>query len=119
MLEYYQGAVYSNVAHGPETPVWDTARIPLSELEDDDPDWADEFHVWRMDWDEDSIELYLDDELVNEFDVDEATRPDGYNPFREEMYLLLNLAVGGLNGGDPSGTDFPGTFEVDYVRVYQ
>ena len=34
-------------------------------------------------------------------------------------YLLLSLAVGGTNGGDPSATEFPSRFEVDYVRVYQ
>jgi len=33
--------------------------------------------------------------------------------------MLLNLAIGGMNGGDPSGTEFPARFEVDYVRVYQ
>jgi hypothetical protein len=33
--------------------------------------------------------------------------------------MLLNLAVGGTNGGDPSKTSFPKKFEIDYVRVYQ
>jgi hypothetical protein len=33
--------------------------------------------------------------------------------------MLLNLAIGGQNGGDPSPTFFPNRFEVDYVRVYQ
>jgi hypothetical protein len=32
---------------------------------------------------------------------------------------LLNLAIGGNSGGDPSKTAFPARFEVDYVRVYQ
>jgi hypothetical protein len=33
--------------------------------------------------------------------------------------MLLNVAIGGTNGGDPSNTVFPNRFEVDYVRVYQ
>jgi hypothetical protein len=33
--------------------------------------------------------------------------------------MILNLALGGKNGGDVSGTEFPAKFEVDYVRVYQ
>ena len=33
--------------------------------------------------------------------------------------MLLNLAIGGDNGGDPSDTPFPTRFEIDYVRVYQ
>ena len=41
------------------------------------------------------------------------------NPFKQPHYILLNLAIGGDNGGDPSLTKFPKRFEVDYVRVYQ
>jgi hypothetical protein len=43
----------------------------------------------------------------------------GFNPFKQPQYMLLNLAVGGMNGGDPANTEFPRKFEVDYVRVYQ
>jgi hypothetical protein len=43
----------------------------------------------------------------------------GTNPFLKPHYLLLNLAIGGTQGGDPSKTTFPMRFEVDYVRVYQ
>jgi hypothetical protein len=32
---------------------------------------------------------------------------------------LLNLAIGGINGGTPSEEAFPLSYEVDYVRVYQ
>jgi hypothetical protein len=32
---------------------------------------------------------------------------------------ILNLAIGGANGGDPSATAFPTRYEVDYVRVFQ
>ena len=45
--------------------------------------------------------------------------PERKNPFHQPQYLLLNLAIGGANGGDPSGARFPARFEVDYVRVYQ
>lgn len=33
--------------------------------------------------------------------------------------MLVNLAIGGTSGGDPSQTEFPSRFEVDYIRVYQ
>ena len=33
--------------------------------------------------------------------------------------MLLNLAIGGQNGGDPSSTTFPKRMEVDYVRVWE
>jgi beta-glucanase (GH16 family) len=41
------------------------------------------------------------------------------NPFKQPHYLLLNLAIGGNSGGDPSKTEFPSRYEIDYVRVYQ
>ena len=52
---------------------------------------------------------------------------DGVERFRSEksipngkMFLLVNLAVGGDWPGAPDEkTRFPGTFEVDYVRVYK
>lgn len=34
-------------------------------------------------------------------------------------YLLLNLAIGGDNGGDLAATKFLAKFVIDYVRVYQ
>ena len=42
-------------------------------------------------------------------------------PFDKPMYLLLNIAVGGVWGGEKGINDnaFPATMEVDYVRVYQ
>jgi beta-glucanase (GH16 family) len=72
-----------------------------------------------MDWDADHIELYVDGVLLNSIDLKKTVNRDreGANPFREPHYILLNLAIGGTNGGDPSKTKFPARFEVDYVRV--
>jgi beta-glucanase (GH16 family) len=42
------------------------------------------------------------------------------NPFKQPHFLLLNLAMGGMNGGDITATTkFPTKLEVDYIRVYQ
>ena len=71
-----------------------------------------------MDWDETSISLYIDDRLINSTSLGETVNPDGINPFMQPHYILLNLALGG-NGGDPSTAEFPLSYEVDYVRVYQ
>jgi len=74
-----------------------------------------------MDWDENAIELYLDDLLMNKVELSKLVNKDGsnINPFKQPHYMLLDLAMGGMNGGDPSNTKFPNRFEVDYVRVYQ
>lgn len=97
---------------------WDSSNKPLAHFVERNADWALEFHVWRMDWDKDFIRLYLDDELMNEIDLAKTVNPDGFNPFHQAHYLLLNLAIG-ATGGDPTNTIFPLVYEVDYVRVYQ
>ena len=83
--------------------------------------WAAKFHVWRMDWNEESIELYVDEILLNKVALSALVNKDGSNfePFKQPEYMLLNLAIGGQNGGNPAATPFPRRFEVDYVRVYQ
>jgi hypothetical protein len=35
------------------------------------------------------------------------------------QFILLNLALGGDNGGTIDDTAFPMRYEIDYVRVYQ
>jgi hypothetical protein len=59
--------------------------------------------------------------LMNEVDVAKTFNMDreGKNPFRQPHYIIVNLAIGGTNGGDPSNTNFPAKFEIDYVRVYK
>lgn len=105
-------------AHPERRAAWDEATKPLSEFLEKDPEWPNKFHVWRMHWTEDYIRLYLDGELLNEINLSQTINPDGFNPFHQPHYILLNLAIGS-NGGDPSETEFPRTYEVDYVRVYQ
>ncbi len=124
IMEYYRGMVLANVAWGDRNvhePIWDTQTVALELLEKQDPEWRKKFHVWRMDWDSESIRLYLDDELVNATDLSETYNRDeaGENPFLQPHYILVNLAIGGTAGGDPSGTSFPAYYEIDYVRVYQ
>jgi beta-glucanase (GH16 family) len=121
IMEYYRGLLLANVAWATNVPFrakWDDLRKPITEF--NDPEWSKKFHLWRMDWDEREIRLYVDGALLNETSLDQTINGDGTgkNPFRAPHYVLLNLAIGGTNGGDPSGTEFPARFEVDYVRVY-
>ncbi|MBV5312962.1 MAG: glycoside hydrolase family 16 protein [Prolixibacteraceae bacterium] len=97
---------------------WDTQRIPFLRFKAIDSEWATKFHIWRMEWTPESIKLYLDDELLNSTLLSETINPDGFNPFTQPHYLLLNLAIGG-NGGNPDKSKFPIKYEVDYVRIYQ
>jgi len=119
IMEYYNGKVLANMACGTAesfTPKWDSVSKSLASL---GTGWSDRFHVWRMDWDEQKIDLYLDDTLMNTATLSSMLNPDGTSPFTQKVTMLLNLAIGGDNGGDPSGTAFPVKYEVDYVRVFQ
>lgn len=125
MMEYYRGMVLANACWqkkgGRWAQHWDSTKTPVGELDEGgDPDaWAGRFHTWRMEWTEDRIDLYCDGRLLNTIDVTKTFNPDGTNPFREPHYMLVNLAIGGMQGGDPSETDFPSRYEIDYIRVYQ
>ncbi len=125
VLEFYQTGgvpgILANFAWGTTTrweAKWDGANKPLSYFVNKDAKWVDKFHIWTMDWGRDTIRLLLDGELMNEALVKNMANPDGSNPFLQNHYILLNLAIG-ANGGDPSGSTFPIPYEVDYVRVYQ
>lgn len=129
MMEYYKhngtptilanacwGSDKRNVGH------WDSSHTPLTHFTQKDPAWASRFHEWRMDWDEKSIRLYLDDELLNEIELDKTINGTangaGINPFHRPQFLLLNLALDTrVESYNPA--DFPMRYEVDYVRVYQ
>lgn len=129
IMEFYrikgQPVIMANVAWGKDKQWdahWDSKATPMTHFLDKDPDWASDFHVWRMDWTEESIRLYLDDELLNETLLSETVNGaigKGSNPFKQPHYILLNLAIGGDNGGPVSGASWPIRYEVDYVRVYQ
>lgn len=122
IMEYYRGHLLANACWRGDwrwTPQWEGSKRPLIAFEDEA--WASRFHTWRMDWDEEQIELFVDDTLLNNIALAQTIRKgdEGSRPFHQPHFLLFNLAIGGNQGGDPSATEFPATFEVDYVRVYQ
>lgn len=129
IMEYYQikgvPHILANAAWGTDRrwhAKWDSQAVPYSHFTDKDADWASKFHIWRMDWDEEAIKLYLDDELLNEIPLKNTIngKPvEGTNPFTKPQYILLNLAVGGINGGLIDEAALPMKYEIDYVRVYQ
>jgi beta-glucanase (GH16 family) len=125
IMEFYRikgvPTILANFAWGTDkrnVGKWDDLKKPLADFTENDPDWNKKFHVWRMDWTKDSISIYIDDKLLNSALMSETINPDGFNPFLQPHYILLNLALGG-NGGDPLKSKFPIKYEVDYMRVYQ
>lgn len=134
ILEYYPSggvpSIHANACWGSNTRwngVWDSYVVAFDKIKGDDADWEKKFHIWRMNWDETAINLYLDDKLLNTIDLSNTRNgspsdlPDGkgINPFTYLLhYTLLNLAIGS-NGGTPDDSAFPLIYEIDYVRVYQ
>jgi beta-glucanase (GH16 family) len=71
------------------------------------------WHTYAVDWEPNYIVWYVDG--IERWRVtDQAQIP------AENMYMLLNLAVGGDWPGPPGAdTPFPSSFQIDYVRVWQ
>jgi beta-glucanase (GH16 family) len=121
IMEYYKGKILSNIASmgNNQKPKWFSTTKDVKEL--GGQAWAKKFHVWRMDWDSENISLFVDDVLYLKTPLTKLQNEDraGLNPFKQKHYILFDLAIGGLNGGDLGSTKFPNRMEVDYVRVYQ
>ena len=91
------------------------------------PTVEDQFHLYEMIWEPNSIKLYIDGEQFATFGYN-PDAPRNFNvsnsdawPFDQRFHLILNVAVGGDWGG-VMGVDnsiFPQAMEIEYVRVYQ
>ncbi|WP_157491330.1 family 16 glycosylhydrolase [Flammeovirga sp. SJP92] len=84
-----------------------------------DLDVSTAFHTYKLEWTEDEIKVYLDDQQYFTF-----SKHGNYQqwPFDKRFHLLMNIAMGGNWGGAGGPTDdskLPATMEVEYVRVYQ
>ena len=81
--------------------------------------FADQFHVYAVEWEPGTIRWYVDDNLYKT--ITPSDLPAGKKwVYDHPFFLLLNLAVGGGWPGNPDGTTvFPQTMLVDYVRVYK
>jgi len=77
----------------------------------------DQFHVFSMDWIQDQVKIYIDNNLV--LTVTKADVGSNY-PFNNPFFFIFNVAVGGNWPGSPDATtSFPQRMIVDYVRVFQ
>ena len=80
-------------------------------------DYADDFHVFAVEWTESRVRHFVDNKLVSDRRYD-WSHPDGSDG--GQAHVLVNLAVGGEWPGEPQReSDFPAALEVDYFRVWQ
>lgn len=81
--------------------------------------FADNFHVFSIIWEENSIQFLLDDQVYYDVDPSEMQGGQPY-PFNQDFFFVFNVAVGGNWPGSPDGsTVFPQRMVVDYIRVFQ
>jgi beta-glucanase (GH16 family) len=80
--------------------------------------FADDFHVFALEWEPQVIRFYVDNDLY-------ATKTPSDLPkgarwvFDHPYFVILNVAVGGILPSSPDiSADFPQRMLVDYVRVY-
>ncbi|MDP5275995.1 carbohydrate binding domain-containing protein [Chengkuizengella axinellae] len=84
--------------------------------------FADGFHEYVVEWDENTIQYYIDGipyHTVNK-DVIIAQYGEESWVFDNQFYFIMNVAVGGFFPGSPNeNTIVPNQMEVDYIRLYE
>ena len=77
---------------------------------------SDDYHIYEIEWSESSIIWKIDGNQFHSVDISDSQ----YDEFKEDFFIILNVAVGGNWPGDPdSTTDFPQKMLVDWVRIYK
>lgn len=104
-------------AHGPGysggAGIGNAYRLPAGQR------FADDFHVYAVEWKQDSIQWKVDGQLYHS--LTPSRLPAGSRwAFNKPFYMLLNVAVGGYWPGYPdASTVFSQKMVVDYVRIYR
>lgn len=85
----------------------------------DDVTMDKKWHIYGMEWTPEQIVITLDKKPIYTLNLDDTVDSKGYSPFRNgTFYFILNQALDGWAEA-PHPEDYPKTFIVDYVRLYQ
>ena len=68
-----------------------------------------DFNVYAIEWTPENIKFFLNDQVVKEHDISSCPQ------YKEPMFVLINVAMGGNIGGAIDPTLDIATMEVDYV----
>jgi beta-glucanase (GH16 family) len=118
IMEFYRGDLLANWCwEGDRKVSWNTGKFPVAPWGGEK--WAQDFHNWTLEWDENKMEILLDGKVINSQDLSQTINHNkGNNPFRENFFLLVNLALG-KDGEEIPDAHMPAQLLVDYIRVYQ
>jgi uncharacterized protein (TIGR03437 family) len=113
-------AVNNGTAHGPgysgNQGIGKSYTLPLGQKV------ADDYHVYSIEWSQDSVEWFVDGASFHK--ITPASLPAGRQwVFNAPFFILLNLAIGGpstfLGTPNANAPFAQQDMLVDYVRVYQ
>ncbi len=79
-------------------------------------DYAQQFHVFAVEWTSDSVRHYVDDALVADREyawIHDDGRDGG------AAHVIACLAVGGKWPGPPPADSLPAALDIEYIRVWQ
>jgi beta-glucanase (GH16 family) len=118
ILELYgsrdDGVVEANIHYAGATGRHANMGAVAYEL--DEGRFADNFHVFELEWTAESLTWFVDGRPF----ASASIAAGEFSEFHRDFFILLNIAVGGRAAGSPdSTTDFPLQMYVDWVRVYQ
>lgn len=121
LLGHEPGTIHGNIHYGdPKGESQGSYTLP------DGQSFADDYHVYTLEWEPGEIRWYIDGELFNKANDWHSRHPSNAEeftypaPFDQDFFLILNISVGGGWPGNPDETTvFPQQMAVDYVRVYQ
>jgi beta-glucanase (GH16 family) len=106
------GSLHGPSSTGRTSDLTSTFSLPAGQ------NFADDFHLYAVEWQPDSIRFYVDSNLYATF-TSSQWPAGGEWVFNHPFFIILNLAVGGNWPGNPdASTKFPQSMLVDYVRVY-
>ena len=77
--------------------------------------FADDYHIFAIEWTEDKLEWYVDDTVIHTVDINQ---PSMLDTFHKPHWIILSLNL--VEDWEPrvkDKTPFPQSMYVDYVRV--
>ena len=116
IMEYWgvnPNSIHANVHTGDYNHTKGTGRGGSITYEDPCKD----FHIFAVNWYDDRFDFYFDDKIY--YTCKKEGKGIGEWPFDSPQYLLINLALSGLD--DTKIVDdsvFPAEYIIDYVRIY-
>jgi beta-glucanase (GH16 family) len=82
------------------------------------PNLSDDFHDFEVEWTESFISFAIDGKVYARYDKAVGDTAEEW-PFDQPFYLIINLAVGGMFGGNVVDEDLPFIFQVSSIKIYQ